>query len=160
MTTAVTTDTGVMIDLPTRRATVRLARRLAPVLAGGDLVLLDGPLGAGKTFFVRALCRALGLPQSERVTSPTFTLVQELETEPPVAHADLYRLSTGADVDALGLGAARLEGRIVLVEWGGPHLDRLGGDALRLELSVEPRRAHLEATGPRSEAIVRRLAQC
>ena len=91
------------IELPTERATRELAARVAPHLAAGDLLVLSGPLGSGKTFFARALCRALGLPPSERVPSPTFTLVHEHDTEPPVSHADLYRLRDADDVRRLGL---------------------------------------------------------
>ena len=79
-----------MIPLPDKLATKRLARRIAPHLSAGDLVVLSGPLGSGKTFFTRALCRALGLPEEMRVPSPTFTLVHEHATEPPIAHADVY----------------------------------------------------------------------
>jgi tRNA threonylcarbamoyladenosine biosynthesis protein TsaE len=138
------------VALPTRRATIALARRLAPALGPGDLVVLSGPLGSGKTFMVRALCRALGLPERVAVTSPTFTLVHEYDTSPPVVHADLYRLSRGEEVRELGLDAARDEGRLVLVEWGVPFLDWLGGDALLVELAVEPRCAALGASGARS----------
>ena len=147
----------VDVDLPTRRATKHLARRLATALCLGDLVVLAGPLGAGKTFFVRALCRALGLPEQEPVTSPTFTLIQEIETEPPIAHADVYRLSSDHDVRELGLEALRDE-RAVLVEWGAPFIDALGGDALVVELSVGPRSARISATGARSRELMRHLS--
>ena len=89
---------GIAFELPTKQATQALAQRIAPHLVASDLVVLDGPLGSGKTFFTRALCRALGLPRSLRVPSPTFTLVHEHETRPPLSHADLYRLSTPAEV--------------------------------------------------------------
>jgi tRNA threonylcarbamoyladenosine biosynthesis protein TsaE len=145
--------------LPTRRATKALARSLAANLAAGDLVCLDGPLGAGKTFFVRALCRALGLPESQRVTSPTFTLVQELETTPPLSHADVYRLGAAADVRALGLDAARMDGRVVVVEWGAPYVSTLGGDALVVRFEIDPRAAGVAATGPRSEAVLASLPE-
>jgi tRNA threonylcarbamoyladenosine biosynthesis protein TsaE len=140
--------------LPTRRATKQLARALAPLLGAHDLVILSGPLGSGKTFFVRALCRALGLSERERVTSPTFTLIHEYSTDPGLVHADLYRLDRPEDLRALGLDSMRDEGRILLVEWGEAYLRELGGDALCVEFSVEPRRARLTATGPRSGEIV------
>jgi tRNA threonylcarbamoyladenosine biosynthesis protein TsaE len=142
------------VELTSERATRELATRVAPHLAAGDLVVLSGPLGSGKTFFARALCRALGLPPRVRVPSPTFTLVHEHPTSPPVSHADLYRLRDENDVRGLGLDALRDDGRVLLVEWGEPYIAALGGDALVLELSVEPRRAKLRATGGRSSALL------
>src|SRR3982750_827652 len=100
-------------DLPTRRATQKLAQAIAPTLAPSDLLVLTGPLGSGKTFFVRALCRALGLPQSERVASPTFTLIHEHDTHPPLSHADLYRLQGDEQVRQLGLESQRDDGRVL-----------------------------------------------
>lgn len=146
------------IELPSERATRELAARVAPHLLSGDLLVLSGPLGSGKTFFARALCRALGLPPRERVPSPTFTLVHEHPTRPPISHADLYRLRDETDVRGLGLDAQRDEGRVLLVEWGEPYVDALGGDALILELRLSPRRATFRATGPRSSAILAALA--
>jgi tRNA threonylcarbamoyladenosine biosynthesis protein TsaE len=146
------------IELPTERATRELAARVAPHLSAGDLLVLSGPLGSGKTFFARALCRALGLPPSVRVPSPTFTLVHEHPTTPPVSHADLYRLRDDNDVRGLGLDAQRDEGRVLLVEWGETYVDALGGDALVLELRLAPRRASFRATGPRSSAMLAALA--
>jgi tRNA threonylcarbamoyladenosine biosynthesis protein TsaE len=93
------------------------------------------------------------------VTSPTFTLIQEIDTTPGICHADLYRLQSDDEVEELGLRAQRDDGRLVLVEWGRPYIDTLGGDALVLELSVEPRHARLTASGPRSAGIVARLAE-
>ncbi|HEY6556640.1 MAG TPA: tRNA (adenosine(37)-N6)-threonylcarbamoyltransferase complex ATPase subunit type 1 TsaE [Polyangiaceae bacterium] len=143
-----------LAPLSTRRKTVLTARRLAPLVRSGDLLILDGPLGSGKTFFVRALCRALALPQADRVTSPTFTLVHEYPTDPPMAHADLYRLNTAADVRALGLDAMREDGRLVVVEWGRPYLHELGGDALLIDFALEPRRVGISASGARSREIL------
>src|SRR5690606_28281610 len=104
-----------------------------------DLLILSGELGAGKTFFTRALCHALGLPEEERVTSPTFTLVHEYAARLPVSHADLYRLESEEQVSELGLDAQRDDGRLVIVEWGLPYLELLGGEALVLELTATPR---------------------
>jgi tRNA threonylcarbamoyladenosine biosynthesis protein TsaE len=147
------------IPLPTKRATGELARRLAPLVEPGDLVVLTGPLGSGKTFFARALCRALGLPPRVRVPSPTFTLVHEHDTTPPVSHADLYRLRDARDVLGLGLDAQRDDGRVLVVEWGEPYVDILGGDALIVELSLDPRTATLRATGTRSRAVLAEIGR-
>ena len=146
--------------LPNKYATQRLAADLAPLLAGGDLLLLDGPLGAGKTFFARGLARSLGVAADARVTSPTFTLVQEYETEPKLVHADLYRLSDDErGVFELGLFAQRDEGALLVVEWGLPFERLLGGDALVLTLAREPRKAAFSATGPRSRQLLEALAR-
>ncbi len=147
-------------SLPSKGATILLATQLAPLLLPADLILLGGPLGAGKTFFARALGRALGLPAEERVTSPTFTLVHEYATEPKLVHADLYRLGENERaVFELGLLAQRDDGAVLVVEWGEPFARVLGGDALLLRLSREPRAAAISASGPRSEQLLEALAR-
>ena len=90
---------------------------IASGLAAGDVLLLDGELGAGKTAFVRGLARGLGLPADD-VTSPTFTLIQEYRGAGPglvLYHADLYRLAP-REVDDLGLAELSEDG-ILAVEW-------------------------------------------
>jgi tRNA threonylcarbamoyladenosine biosynthesis protein TsaE len=141
------------LALPTRRATKHLARALACALAPGDAVILTGALGAGKTFLVRALCRALGLGGSVRVVSPTFTLIRELPTVPPIAHADLYRLTSPEEAKALGLLELRDRGRVLIVEWGERHAEAIGPDSLVISISLDPRRAALRASGVRSAAL-------
>lgn len=152
------------VPLPTRRATQRLARKVAPQLVAGDLLLLKGDLGAGKTFFTRALCRALGVPSRVAVTSPTFTLVHEYEANGAVGplrilHVDAYRLGGEDELAGLGLREARADGAVLLVEWGEPYLSALGGDALVIAIASPPDRAAvLSATGPRSRAMLDALA--
>lgn len=146
--------TQLTIDNPEEEHTEALAQALAPLLRAGDLLILSGELGAGKTFFCRALCRALGLPEEERVTSPTFTLVQEYLTEPPVHHADLYRISEPEEVEELELDVARKEGAIVLVEWGAAFESFLGGDALLIQLDLAPRRAFLSGRSERARLML------
>jgi len=146
--------------LPNKPATQRLAADLAPLLRGGDLLLLEGPLGAGKTFFARALLRSLGLAGDARVTSPTFTLVNEYDTEPKLVHADLYRLNDDQRaVFELGLVGQRDDGALLVVEWGLAFERVLGGDALLLSLSRQPRSATFSATGPRSGQLLEALAR-
>ncbi|HQK20826.1 MAG TPA: tRNA (adenosine(37)-N6)-threonylcarbamoyltransferase complex ATPase subunit type 1 TsaE [Polyangiaceae bacterium] len=140
------------VELPTRRATTRLGRWLAQGVIAGDLVVLTGGLGAGKTFLTRSVARAMGVGPEIRVTSPTFTLVHEYETVPRLVHADLYRVSDGSEVDQLLLREMRAHGAVLFVEWGEPYLRELGGGALlvKLEMSGPSRAATLVATGPRA----------
>ncbi len=145
------------VELPNRRATRHLARKVAEVIRGGDLLVLGGELGAGKTFFVRALCHALGLPARVRVTSPTFTLVHEIPTHPAIVHSDLYRVTSRREVDELGLLEHRDGGALVVVEWGVQWIGALGGDAFWLELQSNPRRGLLRATGQRSTEALKAL---
>jgi tRNA threonylcarbamoyladenosine biosynthesis protein TsaE len=157
-------------ELTCRRDTRHLARALATHVAPGDLVLLDGALGAGKTFFTRAFLRALGVPEAERVTSPTFTLVHRYDARLPagvasgprlVLHADLYRLRDAAELDALDLLEGREDGAVLLVEWGRPFEAALGGDALTLAIQVRAdgrRVVAASSSGARSSTLLADLA--
>ena len=114
-------------------AVCAFAAHLAPRLAAGDMLLLEGPLGVGKTFFVRALAKALGAA-SEEVGSPTFALVQELDTQPPILHADLYRLADESELDEIG--AWEWPGQaLALIEWGARFLGALPASCLLLHLT-------------------------
>lgn len=96
--------------------TERLAAELAASLAPGDVVLVSGELGAGKTTFVRGACRALGV--SERVTSPTFTIAHRYDSGTvPISHLDLYRLSGAAAGDPELLEDEVGPERVTFVEW-------------------------------------------
>jgi tRNA threonylcarbamoyl adenosine modification protein YjeE len=145
------------IELPNRRATRRLARALGAALAPGDALILSGPLGAGKTFLVRALCRALGLSEREPVQSPTFTLLRELATRPPIAHADLYRLNSLEDAEQLGLLEKRDAGAVLIAEWGERYPEALGRDCLSLVIELAPRAVTLSADGPRSLQLLQAI---
>ncbi len=99
--------------------TWRLAENLAAVIAAGDVIALSGGLGAGKTSFARHLIRALVGDPDLTVPSPSFPLLQTYETASglEIWHLDLYRLSAGDDVWALGLADAFAEQTILVVEW-------------------------------------------
>ncbi len=106
--------------------TVEAGERLARMLAAGDVVLLHGQLGAGKTAFVRGLARGLGA-DAEEVSSPTFTLIQEYASgRLPLFHVDLYRLET-AEVDDLGLDELIGGKDVVAIEWAERWRDRPHG---------------------------------
>ncbi|NEY90326.1 tRNA (adenosine(37)-N6)-threonylcarbamoyltransferase complex ATPase subunit type 1 TsaE [Tabrizicola oligotrophica] len=115
--------------------TDRLGRWFAPRLGPGDCLLLEGPIGSGKSQFARALIQAR-LGRAEDVPSPTFTLVQTYHADVEIWHADLYRLSHPDEVLELGLDAA-FDTAICLIEWP----DRLGShappQALRLCFQAE-----------------------
>lgn len=117
--------------LPDEDATALLGNDLAAALRPGDVVALRGDLGAGKTALARAIIRTLaGRPELE-VPSPTFTLVQRYDTNPPVHHFDLYRIAGPEELEELGLSEAADEG-IVLVEW-----PERGGNALHAAIEIE-----------------------
>jgi tRNA threonylcarbamoyladenosine biosynthesis protein TsaE len=128
-------------------ATRQLAARLARALQPGDLILLEGGLGAGKTTFTQGLARALGVGSA--VTSPTFVLMNIYPTTSgyDLVHVDVYRLDRLSEVADLALPELLEDGAVVVVEWGeraaaalpGPHLhvridaDDEGERTLRLE---------------------------
>jgi len=125
----------LILYLPDLAATEGLGRRLASLLRPGDTMLLEGPLGAGKTALARALLRAATNDPALEVPSPSFTLVQGYETPIGlISHYDLWRLNGSADVAELDWDDAR-DG-IVLVEWP----DRLGplrpADALTVTIAL------------------------
>jgi len=100
--------------------TLAIAGTIAEMLAGPRVVVLRGPLGAGKTTLVKGWLEALGAAKVDEVTSPTFTLVHEYEAKRGrVYHLDLYRLETERELAALGIDEMAEEpGAVVLVEWG------------------------------------------
>ena len=104
--------------------TATVGRELAATLSAGDVVLLYGDLGAGKTAFVRGLAEGLGVHRDE-VSSPTFTLVQEYRGgRLALFHVDLYRLNDPRETDDLGLDEIA-EGGVMAIEWA----EKLGDDA-------------------------------
>ena len=132
--------------LENEAATIAAGEGLAELLRPGDVVALTGDLGAGKTTLVRGLLRALG--HDSEVPSPSFALVQPYEDiDPPLWHADLYRVEHAAELAELGLDS--LGDAVLVVEW--PERAGAGAwpDALRLSLEIlDPRRRRLTAEVP------------
>ncbi len=129
-------------------ATRAAAHALAPLLRPGDAIGLVGDLGAGKTYFVRALAEALGVPPGVRVTSPTFTLINEYPGgRLPLHHVDLYRLSDESELGELGLDEVVGGEGVVAVEWS-ERFPVLPSEHLAVTLSVAgPDKRDLVVTG-------------
>ena len=104
-----------LFEVSSVEETWELARRFAQELVPGDVVCLEGDLGAGKTTFTQGLAAAMGVPG--RVTSPTFCIVQEHAGERLLVHMDLYRLHDEADVEAIGWEDYLAQGAVLVVEW-------------------------------------------
>ena len=114
--------------------TIAVARSLAQLLGPGDVVLLSGGLGAGKTTFAKGLAAGLGVV--DEVVSPTFTLVREYEGRLPLVHVDVYRLETEHEVLDLGLDDLVGDDGVLVVEWGDVAATALGAERLEVRLEA------------------------
>ena len=112
-----------------------LGAALAAHLAPGDVLVLTGDLGAGKTAFAQGVAAGLGV--TDPVTSPTFTIVQEYAGPVPVQHLDLYRLGSLQEVIDLGIEET-LDERVTIVEWGDVALDAFPPRLLVVAISLVP----------------------
>lgn len=146
---------GPALDAPVLRTTIRtpdrmreLGRRLAAVLAPGDLVLLSGELGAGKTTLARGLGEGLGVRGA--VTSPTFVIARvhpSLTGGPALVHVDAYRLGGGLDeMEDLDLDVSLPES-VVVVEWGDGKVEELSEARLQVVIGRTLGGAYAEAAG-------------
>ena len=138
-------------------ATRRIAARLGAVLQAGDVVALFGDLGAGKTCFVQGLAEGLGI--HGHVTSPTFILIRQHPGNPPLCHADAYRLAAPEDLEDLGLEDI-LATSVLAVEWAERVLGALPQDRVEVYLGGgdgDTREIVIKAQGPRLEAALEEL---
>lgn len=143
--------------------TRELAAALAELVAPGDIILLVGDLGAGKTAFTQGLARALGV--TEQVTSPTFTLVRSYTGRLPLHHLDVYRLEHLQEAEELGL-AELVDGQgVVVIEWGDAVAPMLPPEYLEVRIVLgdgdDDRELTFRPVGPRwaarTEAVRRAL---
>jgi tRNA threonylcarbamoyladenosine biosynthesis protein TsaE len=127
---------GLRLRVPTGDRMRELGERLAGLLRPGDLVILAGPLGAGKTTLVQGIGAGLGVRGP--VTSPTFVIARvhpSLRGGPDLVHADAYRLGSRAEVDDLDLDAD-LDRSVTVVEWGDGLVEGLASDYLHVTIAV------------------------
>lgn len=162
---------GASLALHSRSAeeTRRLGEALGGLLAAGDVILLTGELGAGKTAFTQGIARGLGVPGV--VNSPTFTLLKEYQGRLPLYHFDLYRIENPAELEELGFGDYFFGDGVSVVEWaerGEPAAGTGEGDeapwpadALRIRIGIagpQERALAFIAAGPRGRALLAGLA--
>lgn len=128
-----------------------LGQRLGAQLRAGDLILLNGPLGAGKTVLVQGIGAALGFSD---ITSPTFVISRIHKGNPSLIHVDAYRLLESGNaalyLDDLDLDTPR-ESAVTVIEWGGEESARLSDDRLEIEIdrTEDQREVTISAVGPR-----------
>lgn len=113
--------------------TQNIAKLIAPKLNGGDILLLRGDLGAGKTTFTKALCEALGV--KEQVTSPTFTIVNEYEGKFKINHFDMYRINSKMEALEFGFDEMIAQNNSVnIIEWPEVVIDILPSELIDIEI--------------------------
>jgi len=155
-----------VIHLATRSVddTRALAAEIAGLATPGDLLVLAGDLGTGKTAFAQGFAHGLGV--DEQVTSPAFILVRTYEGRLPFVHLDVYRLDTMQELVDLGIAELLDEGAVTLVEWGDAVTPALPADFLEVRLEVtdapDDRLLSIRSVGPgwppRADALKRVLA--
>lgn len=127
-----------------------VGERIGAALAPGSVVLLRGPLGAGKTVLVKGIARGLGV--EDEVISPTYTIVADYPGRIPLAHVDLYRIEGEAQIAGLGLDELLAGPGVTVVEWGEKlEGTPLGRAAVRVTIALEPdgrRRIEVEGLAP------------
>jgi tRNA threonylcarbamoyladenosine biosynthesis protein TsaE len=153
----VAAGTPVTVRSGSAEATRRLGEGLGRLAAPGDVLLLQGDLGAGKTTFTQGY--AVGAGSDELVNSPTFVLMNEYRGRLPVYHADLYRLDSPEEVAALDLANASLDGAL-LVEWPERGDSLLPAEHLLVQIEhagPQERVITLVPRGPRAEELIEDL---
>ena len=118
--------------------TNKFAKKFAKILKGGEVILLGGDLGAGKTTFTKAVLKNLGV--KDDVTSPTFTIMREYQGKKfKIYHFDMYRLGSGQEAKEFGLEDyiySKDKSSIVFIEWPENVKDILVGDFIRVDISI------------------------
>lgn len=146
----------IEIHCATPADTRAVGRRLASLLRSGDVVLLAGDLGAGKTVFAGGIGEGLGLDQP--VVSPTFVLARRYQGLMPMVHVDLYRLGSFSEIDDLDLDSEAADG-VMVVEWGQAAEQSFGDDYLLVRIEADPSGERILELIPRGSWAGRPIAE-
>jgi len=151
-------DEGLSVKSSCEENTFELGQKIGKLVEPGQLILLSGDLGAGKTLLTQGICDGLGV--EEDVTSPTYNLINEYEGDLVVYHMDLYRLEQEEDLYDLGFEDYIENGGIVIIEWPDLVYDLIPAEFIYIKIEVisqEERIIVVEAEGEKSMKLVERL---
>ena len=147
-------------DSGSESETVRLGEVIGRNTEPGAVIALHGDLGAGKTRLAKGIAKGLGVPEKDRVSSPTFALIHEHEGRTPLYHMDFYRLSEGFDDPELGLDDYLWGDGICVIEWADRIEKRLPDDRLDVRMAIrgeQSRKIDFSATGNNHIRLLNRL---
>lgn len=124
------------LELVSLQQTEALGRILGTLAEPGDVITLQGPLGAGKTTLTQAIARGLGVDPRQYVTSPTFSLLHEFEGRIPLYHMDFYRLAGEVEIESLGLDEYFSGSGLTVIEWPERLDNLMPSERLHIKLGI------------------------
>lgn len=151
-------DEGLSVKSSCEDNTYEFGQKIGELVEPGQLILLSGDLGAGKTLLTQGICDGLGV--EEDVTSPTYNLINEYEGDLTVYHMDLYRLEDEKDLYDLGFEDYIENGGIVIIEWPDLVYDLIPAEFIYIKIDVisnEERILRFEAEGEKGMKLIERL---
>jgi len=150
----------VVIHTQSTRETIQIGKRIGKLLRAGDVIALVGELGSGKTHLIKGLAAGVGVERSNRITSPSFTLIHEYQGRIPFFHVDLFRLATEGEAEELGLEEYFVRGGVTAIEWADKIAELLPKELIWISLrslGAQTRAIRLRGKGKRCETLVKIL---
>ena len=150
----------MVIHTQSTRETIQIGKRIGKLLRAGDVIALVGELGSGKTHLIKGLAAGVGVERSNRITSPSFTLIHEYQGRIPFFHVDLFRLATEGEAEELGLEEYFVRGGVTAIEWADKIAELLPKELIWISLrslGAETRVIRLRGKGKRCETLVKIL---
>jgi tRNA threonylcarbamoyladenosine biosynthesis protein TsaE len=145
------------IESPGESVTLEVGRLVGEELLPGDVLALWGELGAGKTLITRGMARGLEIPEEVRITSPTFTFINEYDGRLHLYHLDLYRLADESELDMLPWREAIFGTGVAAIEWPERLGERLPGERWDIRLTVTGDESRAISIGAHGESLLKRL---